>query len=61
DSIDIFNRALENNIAVVPGILFSATRRFRNHLRINCGSPWTPETENALKTLGQIVCNCKNS
>ena len=61
DSIDIFNRALEYNIGITPGILFSATRRFKNHLRINCGSPWTPDTENALKTLGQIVCNCRSA
>ena len=60
DSIDIFNRALENNIAVTPGILFSATRRFRNHLRINCGSPWNEETETALATLGKIVCDCRS-
>lgn len=58
DSIDIFNRALEHNIAITPGILFSATRGFKNHLRINCGSPWNDETETALKTLGQIVCQC---
>ena len=61
DSIDIFNRALEHNIGITPGILFSATRRFRNHLRINCGSPWNEANQNALKTLGQIVCNCRNS
>jgi DNA-binding transcriptional MocR family regulator len=59
DSIDIFNRALEHNIAITPGILFSATRRFKNHIRINCGSPWTQQTEAALKTLGQIVCDCR--
>jgi len=61
DSIDIFNRALEHNIGVTPGILFSATRRFRNHLRINCGFPWNDANQSALKTLGQIVCNCRNS
>ncbi len=60
DSIDIFNRALEHNIAITPGILFSATRRFRNHLRINCGSPWNDQTESALKTLGRIVCDCNS-
>ena len=60
DCIDIFNRALEHNIAITPGILFSATRRFKNHMRINCGSPWTPETEGALKTLGKIVCDCRS-
>jgi len=61
DSIDIFNRALEHNIGVTPGILFSATRRFRNHLRINCGSPWNEANQNALKTLGRIVCDCQNN
>ena len=61
DSIDIFNRALEHNIGVTPGILFSATRRFRNHLRINCGFPWNEANQNALKILGKIVCDCQNS
>ncbi len=58
DSIDIFNRALEHNIGVNPGILFSATRRYRNYLRINCGVPWTEQNVAALKTLGQIVADC---
>ena len=58
DCIDIFNRALENNISVTPGILFSATRGYRNHLRINCGFPWNEANIAALKTLGQIVGEC---
>ena len=58
DCIDIFNKALEHNISVTPGILFSATRRFRNYLRINCGFPWNEANVKALKTLGQIVGRC---
>ncbi len=54
NSIDIFNRALE----VTPGILFSATRRYKNYLRINCGNPWNQANEAALKKLGEIVTNC---
>jgi DNA-binding transcriptional MocR family regulator len=61
DCIDVFNKALENNISITPGILFSATRRYRNHLRINCGFPWNQTNVNALKTLGQIVCDCLDS
>ena len=61
DCIDIFNKALEHNISITPGILFSATRQFRNYLRINCGYPWTAANENALKTLGKIVCNCNSA
>jgi len=61
DCIDIFNKALQNNISITPGILFSATRQFRNHLRINCGYPWSQTNVNALKTLGQVVCDCRNN
>ncbi|MCH8176610.1 MAG: PLP-dependent aminotransferase family protein [Proteobacteria bacterium] len=53
--IEIFNRALQKNIGVTPGILFSATRRFKNYLRINCGFPWNETNERAITTLGQIV------
>lgn len=61
DCIDIFNKALEHNIGITPGILFSATRRFRNHLRINCGFPWNDANIKAIETLGQIVCNCRGT
>jgi DNA-binding transcriptional MocR family regulator len=60
DSIDIFNRALEHNIAITPGILFSATRQFKNCMRINCGKPWNAANEAALITLGQIVSSCNS-
>ena len=59
DSIDIFNRALEHNIAITPGILFSATRRYRNCMRINCGSPWSDANVEALERLGKIVSGCQ--
>jgi DNA-binding transcriptional MocR family regulator len=55
NSIDIFNRALQKNIGVTPGILFSATRRFKNYLRINCGFPWNETNQQAMTTLGEIV------
>jgi DNA-binding transcriptional MocR family regulator len=55
NSIDIFNRALQKNIGVTPGILFSATRRFKNYLRINCGFPWNETNQAAIETLGTIV------
>ncbi|MFT5658369.1 MAG: DNA-binding transcriptional MocR family regulator [Gammaproteobacteria bacterium] len=53
--IEIFNRALQQNIGVTPGILFSSTRRFKNHLRINCGFPWDETNLKAIETLGHIV------
>lgn len=61
NSIDIFNRALEFNIGITPGILFSATRQFKNCIRINCGIPWDDNRLAAIKKLGQIVGECRNN
>ncbi len=55
--IEIFNQALQHNIGVTPGILFSATRRFKNYLRINCGFPWDEANETAIATLGKVVAD----
>ena len=53
--IEIFNRALRQNIGVTPGMLFSSTRKFKNYLRINCGFPWNETNVQAIETLGKIV------
>ncbi len=55
DSLELYRRALEKNISVVPGPLFSPKRHFRNFIRLNCGYPWSERIERALITLGQIA------
>lgn len=53
--LDVFEQALEQGIGITPGILFSATRRYRNFIRINCGFPWQEHNEQAVQRLGEIV------
>ena len=48
-------RALEHDISVAPGPIFSARRQFARAIRLNYGHPWTAATERAMKTLGQLV------
>lgn len=55
--IEVFNLALEKGIGITPGILFSATRRYRNFIRINCGFPWSDENQRAIADLGEIVAD----
>ncbi len=55
DCFEVYNRALAQNIGITPGMLFSATRKFKNYIRINCGFPWTPENEQALEQLSAIL------
>jgi DNA-binding transcriptional MocR family regulator len=55
DSMDLFHRALAARISIAPGILFSAKQKYRNCMRLNCGTPWGKPVEDALKTLGMLV------
>lgn len=55
DTIELLDRALQERISLTPGIMFSATRKFRNFLRINCGHPWNDEIERAVEKLALLV------
>ncbi len=52
--LELFRRALVENIYIVPGSIFSGSDRFDHCLRINCGYPWSAAIEQALTTLGRI-------
>ena len=47
--------AVAQGLAFVPGELFSASGMYRNCLRLNCGNPHTPEIEDAVRRLGQLI------
>ncbi|NER61504.1 PLP-dependent aminotransferase family protein [Pseudomonas sp. MAFF212428] len=55
DSLKLFQMALAQGISIAPGPIFSPTRRFRNCIRLNYGSPWSEQSEQAMETLGRIV------
>ncbi|MDR6677643.1 DNA-binding transcriptional MocR family regulator [Pseudomonas psychrotolerans] len=55
DSLALFHRALAEGISLAPGPIFSASRHFKNCIRLNYGYPWTNEREKAMRTLGSLV------
>lgn len=55
DAVDIFYAALEKNISIWPGQIFSASEGFQNFLRISFGTPMNEQMENSIKMLGEIV------
>jgi DNA-binding transcriptional MocR family regulator len=55
DGTEVFRAALAKGVGVMPGVIFSATGRFRNYIRINCGVLWTPQIAAAMEKLGKIV------
>jgi DNA-binding transcriptional MocR family regulator len=55
DALALFDAALARSISIAPGPIFSGTRRYRNFIRINCGHPWSPAIDGAVKWLGQAA------
>lgn len=54
DTTGLYERAIAERVAYVPGELFSPSGMYRNCLRLNCGNPHTPEIEDAVRRLGVI-------
>jgi DNA-binding transcriptional MocR family regulator len=55
DAQRLFEQALEHNISIAPGAVFSHSEQFNHCLRLNCGVPWNRETERAVMTLGVLA------
>lgn len=55
DALELHPYAVAEGIAFMPGQLFSASGRYRNCLRLNCGNPWSETIEAAVQRLGELV------
>jgi len=55
DSLAHFEAALERDVVIAPGPLFSPKRAYKNFIRLNCGCPWSERTERGLAALGELA------
>jgi DNA-binding transcriptional MocR family regulator len=55
DALELQARALEQNVSVAPGPIFSARREFARAIRLNYGHPFTDRTEAAIRLLGKLI------
>ncbi|MGH7214487.1 MAG: hypothetical protein ACREIT_06970 [Tepidisphaeraceae bacterium] len=55
NSLELHDRALREQVSIAPGPIFSATGRFTNCVRLNCGDTWSDRVERALETVGRIA------
>lgn len=55
DSRLLFDEALEHGICFAPGDVFSASRRFRNCLRLSAGSAWSERIDKGVRRLGELA------
>ncbi|MDB5761084.1 MAG: PLP-dependent aminotransferase family protein [Herminiimonas sp.] len=55
DALALHGQAIEQGIAFMPGPMFSASGKFGNYMRLNCGNAWSPDIEKAIQKLGALV------
>ncbi|GAB4237206.1 MAG: PLP-dependent aminotransferase family protein [Elainellaceae cyanobacterium] len=55
DAMALYEEALQHNISIAPGVMFSPSENYQNCFRLNCGIPWCEEVDRAMETLGQLV------
>ncbi len=55
DSLELFRRALKEKIAVMPGVIFSSGKTYRNCIRISCGLSWSKRLDSGIKILAAIA------
>lgn len=56
DTLALLRTAVADaGLAFTPGVLFSGSGRYGNHLRLNIGRPWGREMEQGMKTLGALA------
>ncbi|WP_036566207.1 PLP-dependent aminotransferase family protein [Oceanospirillum beijerinckii] len=55
DTLQLHYKALDDNIGIMPGEMFSARDQYQNSLRLNCAIPWSDKVEQAIKSLGQLA------
>ena len=59
--LKVYRKALEHRIAIIPGVVCSNSRQFKNFIQISCGSPFTEEMERGIVRLAEIVSELSGS
>lgn len=55
DSMKLYQRALECQITIGPGRMFSVSHAYKHCIRLNYSYPWSAEIEQAIMLLGKLI------
>ncbi len=50
-----YKTARKKNISIIPGEVCSNSGRFKNYIRLGCGSLYNKDMEQGIKTLGNSI------
>jgi len=55
NAFELYQAAMEQNISIAPGQIFSTDARFTNFIRISFGISFSDMVQQSLKTLGELI------
>ena len=61
DAKELFYQAIEENISIIPGDVFSPSNRYKSCIRISYGIPWNDNIVLALEKLNEMCRNTINN
>lgn len=55
NTVELYNRAIRQEISIAPGRMFSLQNQFNNCMRLSYGQRWSDQLDDRLKELGKIA------
>ncbi|UCF82760.1 MAG: PLP-dependent aminotransferase family protein [Desulfobacteraceae bacterium] len=55
DGLKVYHEAKKHNIYILPGILCSSSKKYKNCIRISCRYPWDDKVEKGIIQLAKII------
>ncbi|GAB1258976.1 PLP-dependent aminotransferase family protein [Aurantivibrio plasticivorans] len=55
DSVALAQRAYREHISIAPGVMFSASEKYRHHIRLSFGYHWSDKFDWAIQRLGHLI------
>ena len=55
DTKKLYYKAMQQNISIAPGRMFTLQDQYKNCMRLSYGQRWTPVIEERLMSLGTII------
>lgn len=55
DTMQLYERAIRQNISIAPGRMFTLQHQYDNCMRLSYGLQWNEQLDDTLKTLGKII------
>jgi DNA-binding transcriptional MocR family regulator len=56
DTVELYNKAIQNKISISPGRLYSLQNQYNHCLKLSYGRFWSDKIEHALKIVGKLAC-----